>query len=240
MKKLLLLSCFAFLVQSVVSQTLVWEDLRETDLPRPKTFDHETGIRYGIQAYAGTTDAPDLQAFCIDYAWYGPSNIGVRTGLNIFIDADIENYYSVPMQFTWRTKSYREKEFRSSDRSHYYNHRYYRDEEYTPRRYFWDLICSILPSALEMHTGFTPGMMGGPRTVPEGYVSTESGWSPFVVRHRFSCTFDAGFRLIIPIWRFNLFGDFTYHCYLTDNFRAGDYRPKRSFIGLSGGLSFRF
>ena len=239
MKKTLLLSFFVLLLHPVISQTLVWEDLRETALPRPKTFDHELGIRYGAQISLGSTDGPDLQAFCIDYAWYGPSNIGVRTGFNTFLDADIENYYSVPVQFTWRTKSYRAKEFRSSDRSHYYNHRYYRDEEYTPRSFFWDLICSILPSALEAHAGFTPGMMGGPRTLPEGY-DPEWGWQPYVVRHRFACTFDAGFRLIIPIWRFNLFGDFTYHCYLTDNFRVGDYRPKRSFVGLSGGISFRF
>ena len=141
MKKTLLLSFFVLLLQPVISQTLVWEDLRETALPRPKTFDHELGIRYGAQISLGSTDGPDLQAFCIDYAWYGPSNIGVRTGFNTFLDADIENYYSVPVQFTWRTKSYRAKEFRSSDRSHYYNHRYYRDEEYTPRSFFWDLIC---------------------------------------------------------------------------------------------------
>ena len=40
--------------------------------------------------------------------------------------------------------------------------------------------------------------------------------------------------------RFNLFGDFTYHCYLTDNFRAGEFRPSRSYMGLGVGLSFNF
>lgn len=49
-------------------------------------------------------------------------------------------------------------------------------------------------------------------------------------------------RLIIPIWRFNLYGDFTYHCYLTDNFgfAYGDYRPGRSYMELGVGLSFNF
>ena len=47
---------------------------------------------------------------------------------------------------------------------------------------------------------------------------------------------------IIPIWRFNLYGDFTYHCYITDNFgfRYGDFRPTRSYMGVGVGLSFNF
>lgn len=81
--------------------------------------------------------------------------------------------------------------------------------------------------------------MCGPFTT-EGYSTTDPSWAPYTVRQRFSCTFDAGARLIIPIWRFNLFGDFTYHCYLTDNFRAGEFRPSRSFLGMGVGLSFNF
>jgi len=77
-------------------------------------------------------------------------------------------------------------------------------------------------------------------TPTEGYSTTDPSWRPYTVRQRFSCTFDAGARLIIPIWRFNLFGDFTYHCYLTDNFRAGEFRPSRSYMGLGVGLSFNF
>ena len=78
------------------------------------------------------------------------------------------------------------------------------------------------------------------RGTTEGYSTTDPSWRPYTVRQRFSCTFDAGARLIIPIWRFNLFGDFTYYCYLTDNFRAGEFRPSRSYMGLGVGLSFNF
>lgn len=100
---------------------------------------------------------------------------------------------------------------------------------------FLTTLFSILPSAFEVHTGFTPGMMFGPLSLPP----YDGG---FLVRHRFSCTFDVGARLIIPIWRFNLYGDFTYHCYITDNFgfRYGDFRPTRSYMGVGVGLSFNF
>lgn len=47
--------------------------------------------------------SPDLQAFSIDYARYNYYNIGFRTGLNVFLDSDVFDYYSIPMQFTWRT-----------------------------------------------------------------------------------------------------------------------------------------
>lgn len=78
-------------------------------------------------------------------------------------------------------------------------------------------------------------MMFGPLSLPP----YDGG---FLVRHRFSCTFDVGARLIIPIWRFNLYGDFTYHCYITDNFgfRYGDFRPTRSYMSVGVGLSFNF
>ena len=48
--------------------------------------------------------------------------------------------------------------------------------------------------------------------------------------------------LVMPIWRFNLYGDITYHCYITDNFgfRYGDSRPTRSYMGVGVGLSFNF
>lgn len=78
------------------------------------------------------------------------------------------------------------------------------------------------------------------RSAPAGHVPVAPADASWSVRRRFSCTADAGLRLIIPIWRFNLFGDFTYHCYLTDNFRAGPHAPSRSFMSLGCGLSFNF
>ena len=75
-----------------------------------------------------------------------------------------------------------------------------------------------------------------------GPLSREPFSGNFLAKHRFSCTYDLGVRLIIPLWRFNLYGDFTYHCYLTDNFRLvyEGYNPRRSYMELGVGLSFNF
>ena len=211
MKKLFAVLLCALVAGSAAAQTLVYPGEREMSSV-PKTFDNELGVRYGAQIYAGSGQGPELQAFSIDYARYNFYNIGFRTGLNVFFDEDAENYFSV-----------RYSGGRSADAG----------------STFLTVLLAILPSAFEVHAGFTPGLMCGPFTT-DGYSTTDSFWRPYTVRQRFSCTFDAGVRLIIPIWRFNLFGDFTYHCYLTDNFRAGEFRPSRSYMGLGVGLSFNF
>ncbi len=245
MKKLFAVWMLTVAAGTAAAQTLVCDEMRE--MPRTKTFDHEIGLRYGAQLYVGNGRGPELSAFSIDYAWYGPSNIGIRSGLNVFIDEDVSNYYSVPLQFTWRTgriaSAWRRASRNGSVQNDYYNG-YYAADSYGPKAdagsAFLNMLLSILPSAFEVHTGFTPGMMFGPFTPSGGYSSLDPGWAPYIVRQRFACTFDLGVRLVIPIWRINLFGDFTYHCYLTDNFRAGTFRPSRSYMELGAGLSFNF
>lgn len=238
MKRLLVFLLLAAATGTAAAQTLVYPGEHEMP-PSPKTFDNELGVRYGAQIYVGDGRGPELQAFSIDYARYNFYNIGFRTGLNVFIDEDANDYFSVPLQFTWRTRHFRATGYALEDRGYYYNHEYYPDDRSTDGSYFLNALLSILPSAFEVHAGFTPGLMCGP-FMTEGYSTTDSSWRPYTVRQRFSCTFDVGARLIIPIWRFNLFGDFTYHCYLTDNFRAGEFRPSRSYMGLGVGLSFNF
>lgn len=226
MKKFFLCLCTLCTAASVLAQN---------DIPRPKLpYANEIGIRYGTQMYLGDGREPDLQAFSVDYARYNYYNIGFRTGLNVFVDADVRDYYSIPMQFTWRTgkiASAWRREQESGQRVDYYDDYHYQKTD--PGSSLGAVLMSMLPFGFEVHTGFTPGMMFGP-------FSREPYNAGFTVNHRFSCTYDLGVRLIIPIWRFNLYGDFTYHCYLTDNFRIWEYRPSRSFMGLGGGLSFNF
>lgn len=248
-KKLLILFWLTLAAGAACAQTLVPEDERVA--PRRRSFDNEIGLRYGAQLYVGQGQGPELQALSIDYARYNFYNIGFRTGLNVFVDEDANDYFSVPLQFTWRTgriaSAWRRESEQGSIQNNYYNGYYASDpygDFYGGRKAdagsaFLNVLLSILPSAFEVHAGFTPGMMFGPFSTGE-YGSNDPSWAPYTVRQRFSCTFDAGVRLIIPIWRFNLFGDFTYHCYLTDNFRAGDFRPSRSYMGLGVGLSFNF
>lgn len=246
MKKLLALLLLTAMSGTAAAQTLIWTD-QPRELPRRKSFDNEIGLRYGAQLYVGDGRGPELQAFSIDYARYNFYNIGFRTGLNVFVDEDVNDYFSVPLQFSWRTgriaSAWRRESEQGSVRNNY-NNGYYAPGPYARKAdagsTFLNVLLAILPSAFEVHTGFTPGMMFGPFSPDARYDPNGPGSAPYVARQRFSCTFDAGVRLIIPIWRFNLFGDFTYHCYLTDNFRAGDFRPTRSYMGLGVGLAFNF
>ncbi len=238
MKKLLFLLLAAATGTASAQPAPVYPGEREMPAV-PKTFDNELGVRYGAQIYVSDGRGPELQALSIDYARYNFYNIGFRTGLNVFIDEETNGYFSVPLQFTWRSPRFRATGYASEDRGYYYNHEYYPDDRSMDGSYFLNLLLSILPSAFEAHAGFTPGLMCGPFS-PGDYGPIDPSRAPYTVRQRFSCTFDAGVRLIIPIWRFNLFGDFTYHCYLTDNFRAGEFRPSRSYMGLGAGLSFNF
>lgn len=244
MKKLLASVLLTVLYGASAAQTLVPID-EPRELPRRKSFDNQLGLRYGAQLYVGDGRGPELQAFSIDYARYNFYNIGFRTGLNVFVDEDVRDYFSVPLQFSWRTgrvaSAWRRESQQSSVSNNYYNGRYapdlYSGSTADAGSTFFNVLLSILPSAFEFHAGVTPGMMFGPFSANASYGPADAS---YVVRQRFSCTFDAGVRLIIPIWRFDLFGDFTYHCYLTDNFREGDFRPSRSYMGLGVGLAFNF
>lgn len=206
MKKFLFL-LLAVTAGTAPAQTLVYPGEHEMP-PVPKTFDNELGVRYGAQLYVGDGRGPELQAFSIDYARYNFYNIGFRTGLNVFVDEDAENYFSVPLQFTWRTgriaSSWRRESRERSVQNNYYNGSYadpygaYSGGGADVGSTFLNVLLAILPSGFEVHAGFTPGLMCGPFTT-EGYSTTDPSWRPYTVRQRFSCTFDAGARLIIPI-----------------------------------------
>lgn len=222
---------------------------RENPLVKYLPYSHELGLRYGVQLSLGAGAAPEMQALSIDYACYGYSNIGFRTGLNLLVPTDIERGVSVPLQFSWRTGRIASAWRRARDEGEscraYYNP--WAGDPWAepsvgradPGQSVGSLLLSLLPSTFEIHAGFTPGLLFGPLG-PGGHVPVAPADASWSVRRRFSCTADAGLRLIIPIWRFNLFGDFTYHCYLTDNFRAGPHAPSRSFMSLGCGLSFNF
>lgn len=185
-----------------------------------KIYDNELGFRFDSQLNLGDGAAPELQVFSVDYAHYYFCNIGFRTGLNIFLDDEITNYFSIPMQFTWRSPRWKNLMLSPGQ---------------TPAGFGVGLLSLLIPKQVELHTGFTPGaIMGGRHEWP-------SDENPWLFKHRFTCTYDLGGRLIFPVWRFNLLFDFTYHRYLTDNFRRGRFfYPSRSYMSLGGGLSFNF
>lgn len=226
------------------AQTLTPDEART--FTAPKILSDEVGIRYEAQIYTGSGPGPEPASVSIDYARYSAADIGLRTGLNIFTDDETSGFLSIPLQFTWRSgriASAWRREQQASDSSFYYGDPYdsrSHTESTDAGSAFLNLLLSILPTAFEVHAGFTPGMIFGVKDPRTQYDEVEASWQPCVIRHRFTATFDAGVRLMIPIWRFSLFGDFTYHCYLTDNFQKGDFTPSRSYMGLGAGLAFNF
>ncbi len=230
MKKLICL----LLVFSTVSASA---QLLPGEMPKTKILDDEIGVRYGAQIGVGKGSFPELQGLMVDYARYNYDNIGFRTGLNVLCFGDIDGYFSVPMQFSWRThrmssawRQRRKEGVSPVDPAWFFDNRNNPDIGSG----LASLAASTLPGIFEAHTGFTPGIILGSKT-PHSDLS-----DAYTVEHRFTCTFDIGARIMIPVWRFNIIGDVTYHYYLTDNFSRGNTRQTRSFFGLSAGVSFYF
>lgn len=119
------------------------------------------------------------------------------------------------MQFTWRTERIRGLVFPGDGEA---------------GSWVAAALLSIIPKQFEAHTGFTPGMMLGP-------LSREPYSGNFLVKHRFSCTYDLGCGLSSPsggqpLRRFHL-------PLLPDRqfrVRLRGYRPGRSYMELGVGV----
>lgn len=122
------------------------QNTNEWHTPKGLPSGNEIGVRYGAQLFMGDGRGPEFEAISIDYARYNYYNIGFRTGLNPVFRRRVCDYYSIPMQFTWRTERIRGLFSRATAR---------------PGRGLAAALLSIIPKQFEAHTGFTPGMMLG-------------------------------------------------------------------------------
>lgn len=242
MKKLLI-SCLLFLFVS--SLVRVGAQTVSGRVP----YSHELGLRYSVELLCepGPDAELEMQKVSVDYAFYGYTGIGFRTGLNLLVPTGINGGFSVPLQFSWRTGRIASAWRRARDEGESYRaqHHPWAEDPWAepsvgradPGQSFGSILLSLLPSAFEVHAGFTPGVFFT-RYGPSDYVA--DGLASCVISPRFTCSANVGVRLMIPIWRFGLFGDFTYHCYLTNLFRTSPRSTLRSFMSLGGGLSFNF
>lgn len=200
---------------------------------------NEMGVRYGVQVgVGGPGGGPErgaMQFVALDYARYNFYNIGFRTGVNWFMETvGPGQIVSVPMQFTWRSGKLVNKSTKADPQGYYYNHQFYPDEDYGKiGPVLSEIFLSRVPSVVEVHAGFTPGMLFGQMGVDS---------NGFAIERRFTCSADIGGRLNLPIKRFRILVDITYHCYLTRNFRVAwnGENTGRSFIGISGGVAYNF
>lgn len=234
MKKLHATLLLVATVGSATAQTLVHESQRE--LPRRDSRDHEIGLRYGAQIGVGAGSELTMQYIGLEYARYNFYNIGLRTGINYFVEATgAGEYLCVPMQFTWRSGKLVHKKPKHDPRGYYYNGQFYPDDDYGKiGPVLSDLFLSRVPSVVELHAGLTPGLLPGTRK--------QQSADSYSVDHRFVCTADVGARLMLPIRRVRIYVDVTYHYYLTRNFYnyTRNQAPHRSFVGISGGAAVDF
>lgn len=123
------------------------QNTNEWHTPKGLPSGNEIGVRYSAQLFMGDGRGPEFEAISIDYARYNYYNIGFRTGLNLFFDDEVCDYYSIPMQFTWRTERIRGLVFPGDGEA---------------GSWVSAALLSIIPKQFEAHTGFSPGMMLGP------------------------------------------------------------------------------
>jgi len=189
-----------------------------TGKPIRKVYHSEIGVRYGgwIE-HRGP--APDWAQFGFEYARYNPSNLGFRTGIDFLSGSDLLGIQA-PVHFSWHTRSFFGVAMSGGEKS------------------VGDMLLFVLtafiPKSFELHGGLTPAWFGKASVGPYD--------GSFVREQAFGCSADVGGRMTIPIWRFRLSFDCTYHYMLTRNYRdLSTQRPAgRSYLGLSGVLTFTF
>lgn len=238
-----LISIFAAEAQNAPTVEQVLADEKRAEFFRRNKYD-EAGIAYGAHLALSKKElSPDWYSLRFEYAHYAYNNIGFRTGLDLFFTGgNAAGGFAVPVQFSIRSGRLWDAEFSSyapdtylygyDDGLGYIDGSY--DSKYTFGRCLLDILLTIIPKKVEFHTGLSPG-----------YIVRRDGGSvteiPIRTDHRFTATFDIGGRMVIPIWRFDLSFDMTYHCRLTGNMISdGGDRPCLSYMGLQGGLAFRF
>lgn len=234
MKKLLFVLLLSAAAVAASAQALVRQNLCEN--LRRTLRDNSLSLRYGAQVGVGSGSEHVMQFVGLDYARYNFYNVGFRTGVNFFTSTALPGtLVSVPMQFSWRSGRRVNRNSAPDPHGYWYNGEFYPDADYGKMSTLLsNVLWSRLPSVVELHAGFTPGLCLGGRG--------QKGAGCYAVDQRFTCTADLGGRLMLPIRRVSLFVDVTYHYYLTRNWRdyVAHIEPHRSYVSLAGGLAVAF
>ena len=191
----------------------------------------------------------------LHYGHYYPNGIGFRTGFQYSPTVvDIDNSFSVPLAFTYRTGSRSTSQKLTSAaygvaRTHISDDN---DLKYGVASFLMNLF-----DRLEFHAGLTPGYVAGKsrEQYPSGHFGVDYWNKTWTEKpSSFALTADAGFDVNFRIWRFDLKLMPAFHYNITNNYRyhiqegvrGSDevirytVKPIKWFFTISGGLSFRF
>ena len=191
----------------------------------------------------------------LHYGHYYPNGIGFRTGFQYSPTVvDIDNSFSVPLAFTYRTGSRSTSQKLTSAaygvaRTHISDDN---DLKYGVASFLMNLF-----DRLEFHAGLTPGYVAGKsRELYPSYHSSMDYWKKTWTEKpsSFALSVDAGFDVNFRIWRFDLKLMPAFHYNITNNYRYHIHegvknsnevmrhtvKPIRWFFTFNGGLSFRF
>lgn len=208
------------------------QDGEERDL-----FNYDLSINYGIFPSV-TSDAfkPGLYGNVVsaDYAYFFYNRIGFRTGFAVINNLESTNgFYSVPLLFTYRTKSHREF--------------YIGGDADSFGDLIFKIILGLIPKHAEYNIGFNLGYINPDNNL--GEVSYNGGpfyKEGFLTQQKFYASLDAGLRLTYRIYRFGIVLSPSVSYALTNNFEfyteQGDYNGYLPdwFMKLTVGLSYRF
>ena len=192
----------------------------------------------------------------LHYGHYYPNGIGFRTGFQYSPTVvDIDNSFSVPLAFTYRTGSRSTSQKLTS--AAYGVARTQISDGDNALKYGVASFLMNLFDRLEFHAGLTPGYVAGKsRELYPSYHSSMDYWKKTWTEKpsSFALSIDAGLDVNFRIWRFDLKLMPAFHYNITNNYRyhiqegvkgsdeviRHTVKPIKWFFTFNGGLSFRF
>ncbi len=190
------------------------------------------------------------------YGYYYPNGIGFRIGIQYSPSvADVNNYFGMPMAFTFRTRTRPAGKRVESATVGAFESAAYSDNEVV--KYSIGSFLMNLFDRIEFSAGITPGYVLGDSSAPresywgEGFDHWKKTWTE--KRHEVALSVDAGIGLNYSIWRFDIKLMPEFHYNLINNYRLHiesgnestgeityNIRPVRWFFSFCGGLAYRF
>lgn len=211
----------------------------------PTTYLNDISYSQGIYDNMQNSDL-NIQGlnYRLEYGRFDYNGLGGRVGINYFSDDSGNlNVIGLPLLFAWRTRLTDQREFeqRLNDAIETTI-----NDSYNNRFSLINTLTSMLSWRLELNAGLTPGfsMGDGYRTVTT-VNNNQTAFAGMRANNKFYLTADAGLRLTLRVWRFNLAFIPQYHYLITDNFRTINNNPQfnnhkvtKHIISANFGLSF--